>query len=70
MLVPVLFVLSRPTADLISLIESHGLSTRLYDDDTPAAVDALSSFDLIVYCRRDVTNWMRSNRLQLNSDKT
>jgi len=63
------------TADLVSLIESHSLSPHLYADDTqvygscsPAAVDALSV--TISECSADVTSWMRSNRLQLNSDNT
>ena len=70
---PVLFVLY--TVDLVSLIESHSLSPHLYADDTqvygsclPAAVDALSV--TISECSADVASWMRSNRLQLNSDKT
>ena len=70
---PVLFVLY--TVDLISLIESHSLSPHLYADDTqvygfcsPAAADALSV--TISGCSADVASWMRSNRLQLNSDKT
>ena len=70
---PILFVLY--TVDLISLIESHGLSPHLYADDTqvygscpPAAVDALSV--KISDCINDVANWTKSNRLQLNPDKT
>ena len=73
MLRPVLFVLY--TADLVSLIESHSLSPHLYADDTqvygscsPAADDALSV--TISECIADVASWVRSNRLQLNSDKT
>jgi len=71
---PVLFVLY--TANLVSLIESHNsLSPHLYADDTqvygscsPAAVDALSV--TVSGCSADVASWMRSNRLQLNPDKT
>jgi len=70
---PVLFVLY--TFDLVSLIESHSLLPHLYSDDTqvysscsPAAVDVLSV--TISECSADVASWMRSNRLQLNSDKT
>jgi len=67
-----LFVLY--TADLISLIESHGLFPHLYTDDTqvygscaPAAVNVLSSH--ISQCVTAVVAWMKSNRLQLNRDK-
>ena len=70
---PILFVLY--TADLISLIESHGLFPHLYADDTqvygscaPAAVNVLSS--QISQCVTAVAAWMKSNRLQLNPDKT
>ena len=51
------------------------LSPYLYPDETqvygscpPAAVDALSV--KISDCIHDVTNWTKSNRLQLNPDKT
>jgi hypothetical protein len=70
---PVLFILY--TADLISLIEENGLSSHLYADDTqvygscrPAAVDSFSS--KVSDCVAEVSGWMRSNRLQQNSDKT
>jgi len=63
------------TADLISVIESHGLSPDVYADDTqvsgscrPAAVDDFSSE--ISDCVGDVSSWMKSNRLSLNCDKT
>jgi len=58
------------TADLISLIESHGLLSHLYADDTQvygscasAAVNVLSS--KISQCVTPVAAWMKSNRLQL-----
>jgi len=61
--------------ELISLIERHGLSPHLYADDTqvygscpPAAVDALSS--QVTECVNAIATWMKSNRLQLNPDKT
>ena len=73
MLGPVLFVLY--TVELISLIERHGLSPHLYADDTqvygscpPAAVDALSS--QVTEGADDIATWKKSNRLQLNRDKT
>ena len=60
---------------LISLIECHGLSLHLYADDAqvyssrpPAAVDALSS--QVTECVDFFATWMKSNRLQLNLDKT
>lgn len=70
---PVLFILY--TVDLIQLIERHGMSPHLYADDTqicgschPGDVDSFSAS--ISECARNVANWMKSNRLQLNSTKT
>jgi len=70
---PVLFLLY--TVDLIALIESHGLLPHLYADDTqvygscsPGEVDTLSS--QVMQCTSSVADWMKSNRLQLNADKT
>ena len=63
------------TADLVSLIEDHSLSPHLYADDSqvygscqPAAAAALSS--RTSECVSDIATWTRSNRLQLNPDKT
>jgi len=57
------------------MIEHRGLSPHLYADDTqvcgscpPAAVDALSS--QVTECVDAIATWMKSNRLQLNPDKT
>ena len=73
-LAPLLFILYT-AADLISLIEDNGFSPHLYADDTqvygscrPVEVDAFST--KLTECIGIVSNWMRSNRLQLNSDKT
>jgi len=70
---PILFVLY--TADLISHIESYGLSPHLYADDTqvygscpPAAADFLSL--RVSECADAISIWMKSNRLQLNPVKT
>jgi len=70
---PVLFVLY--TVDLIALTESHGLLPHSYADDTqvyvscsPDEVDTLPS--QVMQCTSSVADWMKSNRLQLNADKT
>jgi len=69
---PVYFVY---TADLIDIIEAHGLHPHLYADDTqiqgscrPDCVDSLQS--TLSDCLDDVSDWMRSDRLQLNTSKT
>jgi len=70
---PILFLLY--TADLIRLVESHGLSPHLYADDTqvygscrPGNTGDLQQ--LMSACISDIAAWMRSNRLQLNTAKT
>jgi Reverse transcriptase (RNA-dependent DNA polymerase) len=70
---PILFLLY--TADLIRLVESHGLHAHLYADDTqvygfspPASAAQLQT--RVSMCIADVAQWMRSNRLQLNTTKT
>ena len=70
---PVLFILY--TVDLVSLVEGHDLGAHLYADDSqvygscqPAAVSELTA--AVSRCVQDIAGWMRTNRLQLNSDKT
>jgi hypothetical protein len=70
---PILFLLY--TADLIRIVESHGLLTHLYADDTqiygfclPASTASLQS--RVTVCVAEVALWMQSNRLQLNTGKT
>ena len=60
--------------DLIALVKSYGLSPHLYADDTqiygscsPSLVHMVLS--TVTDCVNAVVDWMRSNRLQLNSDK-
>jgi len=57
------------------LIEDNGFSPHLYADDTqvygscqPVEIDAFSA--ILSECFSVVSNWMRSNRLPLNSNKT
>jgi len=63
------------TPDLVKLIERHGLSPNLFADSTqvfgrclPKGMSDLAA--LISACSGDILSWMRSNRLQLNADKT
>ena len=70
---PLLFVLY--TADIGRIIESHGLSSHFYPDDTqtyifgkPDNVDILH--EATVSCKDEVVMWMCSNRLLLNQSKT
>ena len=70
---PILFILY--TADLMLLIEKHGLHGHLYADDTQiygsCLPDDVDNFgNRISACIDDVARWMQSNRLQLNTDKT
>jgi len=70
---PILFLYY--TADLLRLVDSHHLHPHLYANDTqiygfsdPSGASQLQ-FRLLA-CVDEVSMWMRSNRLQLNSAKT
>ena len=70
---PILFLLY--TADLIRLVESHGLSPismpmipRFTVSDRPGETAQLT--ERVSACIAEVAAWMRSNRLQLNTSKT
>jgi Reverse transcriptase (RNA-dependent DNA polymerase) len=70
---PILFLLY--TADLLRLVERHGLQSHLYADDTqlygychPGATASLQ--DRMSACIGEVGLWMRSNHLQLNTSKS
>jgi hypothetical protein len=69
----ILFVLY--TADLVPLVEQYILQVHSYADDTqlfgfcpPRDVNVLLA--RLTACLDDVALWMRSNRLQLNTDQT
>ena len=70
---PILFLLY--TADLVRVIEEHSLHGHLFADDTQV-IGSCSPRDVsaqqfrISTCLDDVSSWMRSNRLQLNTSKT
>ncbi len=70
---PILFIMY--TADLSYVVAGHGLALHQYADDSqiygtcrPSCTAHLS--DVISRCTADVAEWMQSNRLQLNADKT
>ena len=71
---PLVFILY--TAGLIDLIEGYGLHPHLYADDMqiqgsccrPLSADQLQS--TLSACLDEVSDWMRSNRPQLNTAKT
>jgi Reverse transcriptase (RNA-dependent DNA polymerase) len=63
------------TVDLIELIRSLNLQPHLYADDSQLygscrPEDTPTLADRVIRCVELVANWMRSNRLCLNSDKT
>ena len=70
---PILFILY--TADLLRLIQEHGLHPHLYADDTQISGSCRPNSTVqlqarVSSCVGDVAAWMKSNRLQLNAAKT
>lgn len=70
---PILFIIY--TGDLQLITAKHGLSLHQYADDSQIygscrSSDISSFTTTISNCVNDVLNWMRSNRLQLNTEKT
>jgi len=65
------------TANLIALIQQHGVQPHLLADDSqivgsccPTSVDTTILCHRIEICVADITNWMSSNRLQQNMSKS
>ena len=70
---PLLFIMY--TADLPTVVESHGLQSHMYADDLqiygsvkPQMFAQMQSE--LSSCTSDVSSWMAANRLQLNTAKT
>ena len=70
---PILFLLY--TADLMQLIERHGLRPHLYADETQIygfcrQSEVATLQNTVSACVDDVAAWMKTNHLQLNALKT
>ena len=61
---PLLYLLY--TAPLGDLIRCHGMDFHMYDDMD----DLTTTISRIESCLMDITNWMTTNKLKLNTDKT
>jgi len=62
-------------ADVTAIAKRHGLGVHSYADDTqlyfytaPATVD--NKMQRLVVCVEEIHQWMNTNRLRLNEDKT
>jgi hypothetical protein len=70
---PLLFLLY--TADIMDIVHNHGLEGHCYADDTQTyihcAVEDVANLHLrLLPCIESIDQWMASNRLKLNGDKT
>ena len=70
---PVLFLLY--CADVTKIADCHGVTAHLYADDTQLyvhckAVQCAAEAKRLTACIVELNNWMVSNRLKLNVDKT
>ena len=69
---PILFLLY--TADAMKIADRHGISAHSYADDTQLKFHekndkCLQRFPLLEACVSEISEWMSSNRLKLNTDK-
>jgi hypothetical protein len=70
---PLLFILY--TAGIFDLVAAHGLSAHSYADDTQvyvsiSAANAPAAVDRFAQCVERLNDWMSSNRLKMNAEKT
>ena len=72
---PILFILY--TKELINIAKKHGFFIHLYADDTQLYIEfnplsqSISHIEeRIVSCLTEIKNWMTTNKLKLNPDKT
>jgi len=69
---PLLFVLY--VADLVNVVEKHGLRLYAYADDSQLTLhfrrdELTASIERLERCIEDVDQWMSANRMMLNVDK-
>ena len=67
----VLFV----TTSISKITTTHDVSHHMYADDTPVYIelsksDKHKSISILSDCLTDISLWMKSSKLELNSDKT